>query len=226
VKVRRAYLYRLYPDRGQSNKLDWTLNRCRELYNAALEERREAYRMCGISVGYYDQKRQLPAIKEVRPEYKQIGSQVLQDVTARLDKAFQAFFKRVRQGVDGKKIGYPRFKGRYRYNSFTLSQTGWKLDKRLYVAGIGHDAAWGQFLAILQVKAEEAGLVYVAVNPGGTSQHCSGCGAKSPKTLADRWHTCTACGLSLQRDHNAALNILNRAGLAPCIDGMQESHRL
>jgi len=66
----------------------------------------------------------------------------LQDVTARLDKAFQAFFRRVKAGVDPKKVGFPRFKGKYRYNSFTLSQAGWKLDAldsgRLYVAGIGH----------------------------------------------------------------------------------------
>jgi len=142
MKVRRAYMYRVCPNKGQTDKLTWTLDRCRELYNAALEERREAYRMCGVSVSYYDQKRQLPAIKEVRPEYKQIGSQVLQDVTARLDKAFAAFFRRVKEGIDPKKVGFPRFKGRYRYNSFTLSQAGWNLPAldsgRLYVAGIGH----------------------------------------------------------------------------------------
>jgi len=78
------------------------------------------------------------------------------------------------------------------------------------------DAAWGQFIAILSSKAASAGVVVVAVNPRGTSQMCSGCGAKSenPKTLADRWHTCAVCGLSLQRDVNAARYILQRAGLA------------
>jgi len=71
ITVKRAFQYRIYPNVGQVDKLTWTLDRCRELYNAALEERREAYRMCGLSVSYYDQKRQLPAIKEVRPEYKE-----------------------------------------------------------------------------------------------------------------------------------------------------------
>lgn len=372
--MRRCYQYRLYPTRAQTAKLVWTLDRCREVYNAALEERREAYRMCGASVGYYEQKRQLPAIKEVRPEYRQIGSQVLQDVTRRLDLAFQAFFQRVAaikalkaKGVKtDKKAGYPRFKSKYRYNSFTLAQAGWKRGERLHITGIGaikvkwsrpiegtiktvtvkrdvdqwyvcfsceverpapaetpdrpavgidlgleyyatlsdgthienpryyrkaqeviarrdrsmrrkrkggksranagillkkahrkvanqrkdmqhkaacklvqtygalavedlnlvgmvrnpmlaksiSDAGWAQFLSILTAKAEEAGCVMVRVNPSGTSQACSGCGAVCRKTLADRWHTCEHCGLSLQRDHNAALNILARAGLA------------
>jgi putative transposase len=81
------------------------------------------------------------------------------------------------------------------------------------------DAGWSQFLMILTTKAEEAGLVVVVVNPAGTSQVCSGCGRLVPKTLADRWHICPYedCGLSLQRDHNSAREILNRAGLARAV---------
>ncbi len=394
IMVRRSFQYRLSPNTGQTKALDWTLTRCRELYNACLEERREAYRMAGVSISYYDQKRQLPAIKEVRPEYKDIGSQVLQDVVQRADRAFQAFFRRVKAGVDPKKVGYPRFKGKYRYHSFTLTQAGWKLPARdsgrLYIGGIGHlkikwsrpvdgqiktvtikrdadqwyvtfscmveqtevatpdrpavgidmgleyyatlsngehiknpryyraaqariatcdrrmrtkktysektktggknrakaaialrkahrhvakqrrdmqfkavkalvatygaiavealsidnmvkrpvprpnddgtyapngaaaksglnksisDAAWGQFISILQYKAANAGVVVVEVNPRDTSQACSGCGARCPKTLDMRWHRCDACKLSIQRDVNAARNILMRAGL-------------
>lgn len=69
------------------------------------------------------------------------------------------------------------------------------------------DAGWGQFLQILSIKAERAGLLAIAVNPNGTSQNCSGCGTKVPKTLADRLHACPQCGLTLDRDHNAAINI-------------------
>jgi putative transposase len=76
------------------------------------------------------------------------------------------------------------------------------------------DAGWGQFLEILAHKAEEAGVAVVAVNPAGTSQTCSGCGVIVPKPLSERWHTCAQCGCSLQRDVNAARNILARAGLA------------
>lgn len=75
-----------------------------------------------------------------------------------------------------------------------------------------HDAGWGQFLQLLSEKAESAARVLVAVNPAGTSQRCSACGQVVRKTLAQRWHSCP-CGLELDRDHNAALNIL-RAGMA------------
>jgi len=78
---------------------------------------------------------------------------------------------------------------------------------RTRVAKSTHDAGWGQFLTILSIKAERAGLLAIAVNPNSTSQNCSGCGAKVSKTLADRIHTCPECGLTLDRDHNAAINI-------------------
>jgi putative transposase len=132
--VRRAYQYRLCPTASQVEALDVVLWRCRELYNACLEERIEAHRH-GESVNLYSQKRQLPGIKEVRPEYKDIDAQVLQDVTARVDRAFQHLYRRTKAGLNG---GFPRFRGRDRYDSFTLTQTGWKLiDGRLALTGIG-----------------------------------------------------------------------------------------
>jgi putative transposase len=69
------------------------------------------------------------------------------------------------------------------------------------------DAAWAQLIAQIRYKAEEAGAYCIAVNPRGTSQRCSGCGAVVKKTLAEREHRCD-CGVVLGRDHNAALNIL------------------
>ena len=135
VEIRRAYKFRLYPTRDQAEKLERVLDRCRELYNAALEERREAYRMAGKTVRYYEQKRQLPGVKEVRPEYRQVGSQVLQDVIQRVERAFAAFFRRCKAGETP---GYPRFRGRERYDSFTYTQAGWQLaDGRLVLTGIG-----------------------------------------------------------------------------------------
>lgn len=70
-----------------------------------------------------------------------------------------------------------------------------------------NDAGWNQFLQILSIKAEKAGLMTIAVNPIGTSQNCSGCGTKVPKTLSDRLHACPGCHLTIDRDHNAAINI-------------------
>ena len=100
----KAYKFRLSPTQKQRGKLEWILRRCKELYNAALEERREAYRMNGVSVSYHMQANQLPAIKELREEYQDIHSQVQQDVLKRLEKAMQAFFRRV---SNGETPGYP-----------------------------------------------------------------------------------------------------------------------
>jgi putative transposase len=135
--MRKAYKYRLYPTSKQEQTLFWTLSRCRELYNAALSERRDAYRMTGKSISYYEQKRDLPEIKtEIREEYQAIHSQVLQDVLLRLNRAFESFFRRVKWGEDP---GYPRFQGRNRYNSFTYPQGGYSLtnDSRLCLSKIG-----------------------------------------------------------------------------------------
>jgi putative transposase len=74
-----------------------------------------------------------------------------------------------------------------------------------------NDAGWGQFLQILSIKAERAGLLAIAVNPNSTSQDCSNCGHKVKKELSDRRHSCSNCGCELDRDHNAAINIRNRA---------------
>jgi putative transposase len=132
---RRTYKYRLYPTQAQAAQVVWTLDRCRELYNAALQERRDAYRMVGKTLNYYDQANQLPAVKEARPEYRDLHSQVQQDVLRRVDKAFQAFFRRVKAG---EKPGYPRFQGRNRYDSFTYPQAGWSLDgERLTLSKLG-----------------------------------------------------------------------------------------
>lgn len=72
-----------------------------------------------------------------------------------------------------------------------------------------HDVGWGMFLLILLSKAVDAARVGLKVDARGTSQECP-CGAAVPKTLGDRWHHCTACGLSVPRDHASALCIKGR----------------
>ena len=71
------------------------------------------------------------------------------------------------------------------------------------------DSGWTQFIQILSYKAESAGRELVKVNPRNTLQACSGCGELVRKALAARWHSCPSCGCELDRDHNAAKNILN-----------------
>jgi putative transposase len=90
------------------------------------------------------------------------------------------------------------------------------------------DAAWGQFMRILADKAEEAGRQLVSVNPKNTSQMCSNCGAlpAERKTLVQRVHTCCECGLQLDRDVNAARNILRLGVSQQRIAGCEISVRL
>ncbi len=133
---KQAYKFRLFPTRKQQERLQWTLDRARELYNAALQERKDAYRMAGKSINYHDQANQLPAIKDMREEYTDIHSQVLQDVLRKVDKAFKAFFARCKRGETP---GFPRFKGKGHFDSFTYPQAGFSLtyDHRVCLSKIG-----------------------------------------------------------------------------------------
>lgn len=135
--ILKAYKYRLYPNKAQAEKLQWILSRCCELYNAALQERKEAYQYERKTISYPEQSRSLTEIKaQIRPEYQEIPAHVLQDALRRLDKAMQAFFRRVKHGEEP---GYPRFRSASRYDSFTYPDgAGWKLQEgRLKLSGIG-----------------------------------------------------------------------------------------
>jgi len=361
--MRKAFLYRLYTSKAQSEKMDSLLHTARELYNAALQERRDAWRGHHKSLNYYDQAKELKEIRIAIPEVAQLNFSATQDMLRRLDKSFKAFFRRIKSGETA---GFPRFKGRDRFDSITFPTYGDGIKikgNRLYVQNVGllkikmhrvlegeintatikrecgkwyvvfsntveieplplsdkavgidvglesfavtsdgeyienprylreaeailrisqrsvsrkkkggrnrrkavillaknhlkvkrqradfahkvadnlvknygriavedlriknmvrnhhlarsiSDAGWGQFVSILSYKAEYAGREFVQVNPNGTSQICSGCGATVKKSLSTRIHNCPACGLSLNRDFNAALNI-KRLGLS------------
>jgi putative transposase len=361
--VLRVYRYRLHPTRAQEAILHATLWRLRELYNAALQERRDAYQKGGVSISAYQQMAQLKDVRAEREDIAAIHVHLLQDAITRLDRAFRAFFRRVKAG---EKPGYPRFRGRDRYDTFTFKDAAKRNGvrfvaggRRLYLHGVGnvrirmhrpmqgtlkqvsitlagghwyacmvcddvparplpatgestgidvgittfatlssgeqvesprpyraaqaklaklqrvvsrrkkrsarrrkavrvlgkqharvarirqnfhhetakdlvqrfdsicvedlnvrglaggmlakhvHDAGWAQFTTILAGKAECAGREFIKVDPRGTSQECSGCGAVVKKTLAERVHRCS-CGTVLDRDHNAAINVERR----------------
>jgi putative transposase len=365
VSVRKSYKYKLKPTPDQERVLDETLWHCRDLYNAGLEQRIWAYRKCGVTVTHAQQEAELPSIrdKDELPAYGAIHSQVLQDVLSRLDKAYQAFFRRVKAG---QAPGFPRFQARTRYHSFTYKQfgngaqldngflvlskigrvavrwsrpiegkpktvtlsheaDGWyvifacaeiperplpltgretgvdvglkvflitadglvienprhhrqaekqlakaqrvvsrrqkgskrrkkavnrcsrqyqtvtrqradfhhKVARRLVqqydtifledlqvrnmvrnrrLAKSISDAGWARFRTTLEYKAACAGKRVVAVPAQYTSQDCSGCGERVPKSLSVRTHICLACGLVMDRDENAAQRFMGRAG--------------
>lgn len=131
----KTHKYRLIPNKAQRAALDQTLFLCRSLYNDALQERIGAYKL-HQRVGRFDQDRQLPAIKEAVPEYKTVHSQVLQNVLKKLDVAYQNFFRRCKQGGAP---GFPRFKGKDRYDSFVYNSAGWSLQgNQLSLSKIGN----------------------------------------------------------------------------------------
>ena len=121
ARPRKTYQFRIYPTRKQVNRLEQWLGLCCEIYNAALDERKSAYRIAGVCLSYESQCAELPGCKEVRPELCEVPSQVLQDVLKRVDLAFDAFYRRVDAGQTP---GYPRFKSHLRYASLTFKQYG------------------------------------------------------------------------------------------------------
>ena len=130
------FQYRIYPTKKQASLLKLTLEECRWLYNETLAYRKNAWEQEQTSVDWYDSKARIPLLKQDRPSLKLVHSQVLQNVTERVELALRAFFRRIKAGDTP---GYPRFKGEGRYDSFTYSQSGFALHKeRLVLSKVGH----------------------------------------------------------------------------------------
>ena len=140
----RSVTYHLYPTAGQRLALEELLEVQRQLYNAALEERRGAWRWERRAVTRYDQYNGLTGAEEWCPELARFGRRVAQGTLDRLDEAFGHFLRRVRVG---ERAGFPRFKSWSRWDSVQWSNAGgsWKVAPtgkgtygRLYLQGVGH----------------------------------------------------------------------------------------
>ncbi len=134
---RRTLKLRLYPNQDQRYQLGRTLGLCRRLYNLCKEQRELAWTMFDQSITWYNQSRQLPGLKGDHPEFRTVHSQVLQNVAKRVHSAFEAFFEG--------RCGYPNWKSRADYRSFTYPQPGGEhgyggfryQDGRVYLSKIG-----------------------------------------------------------------------------------------
>jgi putative transposase len=176
VQVKRAYKFLLRPTAKQAAAFEACLEDHRLLYNAALEERREAWRMRRTSLNYYAQAAQLPAIRAADPRGQgrwSAGSQ--QQTLRRLDRAFAAFFRRIRAG---EAPGYPRFKGRGWFDTveWPAQKNGARWDSvphpsvtRVYLLGVGH-------VRVHQHRAVQGAVKTVSV-----------------KREANRWYVILAC---------------------------------
>jgi putative transposase len=119
--VWKTFKYKLNPTPEQERELGRVLGLCRALYNTALEQCITAWQRVRVSVSRFQQEAELKDIRAAMPEYATIHSHVLQDVLARLDKTYQAFFRRVKAG---EKAGFPRYQARDRWHSFTYKDFG------------------------------------------------------------------------------------------------------
>jgi len=134
--MRKTFIYKAKISKTtEKNAMNW-LYLCRTLYNLCLEQRKIVWKRDRKSISGYDQANQLPELKEAFPEFKNVGSQTLQDVTERVQKAYSLFYSNLKSNP--KSAGLPRFRGNNRYDSFTLKNAGWKLDGRyLKIKNVG-----------------------------------------------------------------------------------------
>jgi putative transposase len=138
--VRRAYKFRIYPTSGQASRVAVCMRDHQRLYNAALEERREAWKRCRVSISYGSQSAQLRDIRAFDPDQGRWSFSSQQATLRRLDKAMNAFYRRCKAG---QRPGYPRFRALDRWDSVEWPSDGngckWKPDLScVYLQGVGH----------------------------------------------------------------------------------------
>ncbi len=179
--------------------------------------------MTGIDLGLKEFLTTSDGLTVPIPQYyrkAQKRLRVIQKRVSRRQKGSKRRNKAVKQlARQHKKVGDKRKDFHFKTAKYLLSNYDVVAHEDLNIKGLAktrlaksvNDAGWGNFLSILSNKAAKAGLLVIGVKAAGTSQECSRCGAKVPKKLHERWHNCPDCGCSLDRDHNAAINIKNRA---------------
>jgi len=134
--MRKTFEYRLLPTHKQESLLNQMLEECRWVFNETLACRKDAWEQRQESISLYQTNSLLPQWKQERPSLTMVYSQVLQDAQERVDLAFKAFFRRVKAG---EKPGYPRFRGKGRYDSLTYPQFGFSLeDNSVKAAKVGN----------------------------------------------------------------------------------------
>jgi len=178
--LRKTFKFKLKPTPEQERELARVLWQCRRLYNTALEQRITLWKQRGVTRSQYEQEAELKDLRAEMPDYAAIHSHVLQDVLARLNKTYQAFFRRVQQGEGGKKPGFPRFQGRNRWHSFTYKEYG----NGVRLDGMLDNGFLNGFLVLSKIG-------HVAVR---WSRPIEG----TPKTVtisqeADGWYVCISC---------------------------------
>ena len=225
----RTYKYLLRPTVEQMTQLDFLLWQSRLVYNTALEQRITTYRKTGKGIGYGAQWAHYRDVRRDSPDaLGRVNASSLQHLLRRL----QRHASRQVKGSDRQKKTYRMIAGLHerianQRADYLHKVSAWLvvendriaienltlgfMNQNRHLALSSHDAGFGLFRQMLEYKAESAGIPVIAVNPANTTQACSGCGSIVPKGLSVRVHACPDCGLVLDRDVNAARNILSKA---------------
>ena len=198
-----TYQYRLLPTRRQHRALEQILESRRQLYNAALEERIDAYRKAKLSLTYLDQSKAPTEWRKSDPEASMLAVSLQRATLKRLDEAYKGFFRRARNGG---KAGFPRFRGKGWFDSFGFRQ----------FSGVSLKGARLRFKGMpgsLRLHMHRELPADVSIRNCIVKRNTKGWSVFF--AVAIRHHDCPHCGLSIDRDLNAARNILNRAGVGP-----------
>jgi len=136
--MRKTFKYKIYPTKSQETTLRAQLELCRWVYNQSLGLKKDEWETNHNSISLFDLNKTLTTWKTDKPELKGVHSQVLQNARERVDLAFKNFFKKCKKS-NKEKPGYPRFKGKDRYDSITYKQLGFKIhtDSTTYFSKIG-----------------------------------------------------------------------------------------
>ena len=176
--MRKSFVYRLYPTASQEKQMESVRETCRHFYNDCLEERKIAWEEASVSVHKFAQMSRVKEYKRHNPFAAGIHSHCLQLVVDGLDKAFQAFFRRVKSGETP---GYPRFKGRNRFHGFGFKELGNGFSvsgRRLKLSGVGRVAVrWHR-------KIEGEIKTLRVISKAGKWYACFSCELDAPKPLS------------------------------------------
>lgn len=168
---KKTFKFRIYPTALQETLLEKTLEECRFLYNTFLHERKESWEKHKKGLSFFTQKKTIVSLKKSRPSLDEVHSQVSQNVAERIDLAFKAFFRRCKAG---EKPGYPRFRGKGQYHSFTYPQ----------------DNGAFKFVEDNRIKLSKIGNVKIVKHREleGTPKTCI-----VSKTRTGKWFVCISC---------------------------------
>jgi putative transposase len=206
--MKTAYKFRLYPTKQQEAQLDLTLETCRHLYNLALADRKNAYEVEGISRTYEDQAAMLTAEKKLTVAQRNLSGKKKGSSNRRKAKTKVARLHRMIQNHRDEFLHQVSRKIVDCADLIVFENLNIQgMLKNHHLAKHIQDHAWGKLIQFTQSKAEKAGKIVELVDARYTSQKCSQCGIMVPKTLAERVHHCPNCGLEMDRDINASVNI-------------------